>query len=248
MAAAVVLPEMPTSFVYEDLISKVQTIQSQMAIINIVLSNRWKNEKRKRDEIKSRSFVFIDPYGNRTVNKYMDQELISKVSMTYKKDYVPKYLQRWIKIGTIKENVITPLNDCELKSNVSYYANGYQFVTYGEITVWIGTNDSTALQKIVLRVLLTDTLEKIKAGIKKFRQFTNIELKSYVTNSNTQPNEENWNEGIILKSEDTILSGQLFQDHCVILAKVSNEQVNYHLLLFVLCHQIILLLFLRIKR
>jgi len=231
MAAAAVIP---TSFVYEDLISKVQMIQNQMTKINIVLNNRWKNEKRKRDELKSRSFVFIDPYGNRTVNKYMDHEQISKVLMAYKKDYVPKYLQQWINIGTMKENMITPLNDCELKSNVAQYGKGCQFITYGEITVWIGTNDSTVFHNIVLRVLLTDTLDKIKAGIQKFRQYTNIELKSYVSSSNIQPNEENWNEGIILNSEGTILSCQLFQHNCVILAKISKEKVNYHLFLFCL--------------
>jgi hypothetical protein len=104
---------MPTTFVYEDLISKVQMIQNQMNNIQIVLTNRWKIEKRKRDELKSRSLVFIDPYGNRTVIKHMDHEFIHNVINKYKKDYVPKYLQRWIKVGIMKDNIILPLNDYE---------------------------------------------------------------------------------------------------------------------------------------
>jgi hypothetical protein len=217
--------EMPSSFVYEDLVSKVQTIQNQINEIHLVLIDRWKNEKRKRDELKSRSLVFIDPYGNQTVIKYMDHELISNIINKYKKDYIPKYLQKWIQIGTIKGNVLTPLNDGELRSNVSAFADGYQFITYGELTVWIGTYDNSVLQDVVLRVLLTDTLEKIKTRINGFGQFNSIELKACVKNSK----EENWNEGRMLKLDDTILSSQLFQDNCVVLAKINEKKVNYHL-------------------
>jgi hypothetical protein len=219
---------MPTSFVYEDLISKVQTIQNQMDKIHIVLTDRWENEKRKRDELKSRSLVFIDPYGNQTINKYMDHQIIDNIIRKYNKDYVPKYLQQWIQMGTMKENRISPLNDWKLKGNVMSYSNGYQFITYGEVIVWIGNYDNTELQKIILRVLLMDSLEKIKTQMKKFHQFDNIELKSYITNSNEQPNEENWNEGTLLKSEDTILSSQLFQNNCVIMAKINQDKVNHH--------------------
>jgi hypothetical protein len=84
---------MPITFVYEDLISTVQ-----MNNIKVVLTNRWKTEKRKRDELKSRSLVFVDPYGNRTVNKHMDHEFIDHIIKKYKQDYVPKYLQQWIKM------------------------------------------------------------------------------------------------------------------------------------------------------
>jgi ubiquitin len=223
MATAV---EMPSSFVYEDLISKVQTIQNQIKEIYLVLIDRWKNEK--RDELKSRSLIFIDPYGNQTVSEYMDHELIIKIINKYKKDYIPKYLQQWIRIGTMEENFLLPLNDRELRSNVSAFPDGYQFMTYGELPVRIGTYENSVLQTVVLRVLLTDTLEKIKTRITGFRQFNNIELKACVKNSK----EENWNEGRMLKSDDTILSSQLFQDNSVILAKINEENVNYHLSLF----------------
>jgi hypothetical protein len=132
---------MPSSFIYEDLVSHVQIIQNQMIQIETILDYRWRNEKRKRDELKSRSFTFIDPYGNRTVKKCMDHEFINKITNEYKRNYVPKYLQQWIQIGTINENIISPLTDSELRSTVSNYVDGCQFIIYGEITVWISSFD-----------------------------------------------------------------------------------------------------------
>ena len=163
MAATIVIP---SSFVYEDLVSKVQIIQNQIFNVQDILTNRWKNEKRKRDELKSRSLVFIDPYGNRTVNKYMDHEFIHTVIQKYKKDYVPKYLQKWIKIGIMKENMISAMTDCLLKSTVSYFENGYEFMTYGEMTIWMGTYDNALPRKVVLRVMVTDSIEKGERAIK----------------------------------------------------------------------------------
>ena len=159
MAATIVIP---SSFVYEDLVSKVQIIQNQIFSIQDVLTSRWKNEKRKRDELKSRSLVFIDPYGNRIVNKYMDHEFIHTIIQKYKKDYVPKYLQKWIKIGIMKENMISSLNDYELKSTVSYFVNGYEFMAYSEVIVWIEEYDHALFEHIVLRVMVTDSIEKVK--------------------------------------------------------------------------------------
>ena len=231
MAAAAVIPNMPTSFVYEDLIAKVQMIQNQMNNIQIVLTNRWKIEKRKRDELKSRSLVFNDPYGSRTVIKYMDHEFIHNVINKYKKDYIPKYLQQWIKVGIMKDSIILPLNDYELKSNVSQYKDGYEFITYGEVVVWVGTYNNAPSYRVVLRILLTDIVEKIKTRLKKFQRFTNIELKSFITNPNAEPNEKNWNEGTILKLEETIMSCQSFQNNCIIMAKVNEEKVKNHSLL-----------------
>ncbi|CAF0779739.1 unnamed protein product [Rotaria sordida] len=135
MAAADVISTMSTSFVYEDLVSQVQNIQYQMLQMENILDNQWKTEKKIQNELKSRSLTFIDPYGNRTVNKYMDHESINKVLRKYKRDYVPKYLQEWTKIGTMNENIISSLNECELKSTVSNYVNGHQFITYGEVIV-----------------------------------------------------------------------------------------------------------------
>ncbi|CAF3797800.1 unnamed protein product [Rotaria sp. Silwood1] len=83
---------MSTSFVCEDLVSQVQKIQNQILEIENVLDNQCKTEKKIQSELKSYSLTFIDLYGNRTVNKYIDHEPINKVLKKYKKDYVSKYL------------------------------------------------------------------------------------------------------------------------------------------------------------
>ncbi|CAF3950300.1 unnamed protein product [Rotaria sp. Silwood1] len=239
MAAAGVISTMPTSFVYEDLVSQVQNIQYQMLQMENIFDNQCKTEKKMQNELKSRSLTFIDPYGNRTVNKYMDHESINKVLRKYKKDYVPKYLQEWTKIGTMNENIISSLNECELKSTVSKYANGHQFITYGEVIVWVGSYEDTWLRKIVLQVLLTDNMEKIKMQIKKQRQFTHIELKLCTIDQNVEPNRKDWTHGIPLQSEDTIMSSQLYQNNCVIMATIPNLKYGVtnssvmHFLIFV---------------
>ena len=65
MATAAAISQLPTSFIYEDLISKSQAIQCQLAEFQNVLNDRCKNKTRGPDELKSRTLVFIDPYGNR---------------------------------------------------------------------------------------------------------------------------------------------------------------------------------------
>jgi hypothetical protein len=228
MAAAAVISTMPTSFVYEDLVSRVQNIQNQMIQMENILNNQCQTEKKIENELKSRSLTFLDPYGNRTVKKYMDHEPINKVLRKYKKDYVPKYLQEWIKIGSMNENIISSLNECELKSTVSKYENGYQFMAYGEVIVWIGSYEDPWPRKILLKVLLTDQMENIKMRIKEHRQFTDIELKLSAIDQNVKPNRKNWAEGTPLKSEDTIMSFQLYQNNFVIMGKPINNKVNYY--------------------
>ncbi|CAF4201449.1 unnamed protein product, partial [Rotaria sordida] len=171
------------------------------------LEDQWEYEKKVQNELKSRLLTFIDPYGNSIVDKYVDHQLINTVLKKYKKDYVPKYLKKWIKIGTMKENVISPLSDYELKSTVSKYVDNYQFITYGEVTVWIGTYENLPPRQ-------------------QQQQVTSIELKSLIINENTRPNKESWNEGRTLKLDDTILSWQLYQDNCVIMAKLIKEKTN----------------------
>jgi len=226
MASADVISTMPTSFVYEDLVSQLRTIQNQMTEMENILEKQWKTDTKIQSELKSRSLTFIDPYGNTTVNKYMDHELISKVIKNYKKYYVPKYLQQWIQIGTMNENRISSLNESALKSNVYTYANDHHFVAYGEVNVWVGTYEDPSIRKIVLRVLLTDNMEKIKMQIKEQRKCINIELKSCTIDQGVKPNSTNWSEGTSLKSDDTILSCQLYQNNCVIMAKITKQKVK----------------------
>jgi hypothetical protein len=221
-----------TSFVYEDLIIHVQKIQNQMIETIKFLDDRWINEKKVRNQLKSRSLIFVDPYENQTINTYMDHELISTVFNKYKKDYVPKYLRQWIKIGKMNQNEITPVNECELRSSVSKYTDGYQFITYGEVTVWVGDYEYLPRLKAVLRVRLSDNMEKIKVYLKEQQKVVNIELKSFIINQNVKPNRKNWEEGTILKSEDTIMSGQLYKDNYIIMAKIIKDKVNYSCFFF----------------
>jgi hypothetical protein len=226
MATAGVISAMPSSFVYENLVSQVQAIQTQMTEFENILDDRCKNTNRTPDEIKSHSVTFIDPYGNKIIDQHMDHEPVNKLVRKFKKDYVPKYLHQWIKIGTLDKNDISPLTDCDLKSTVSKYVNNCQFIAYGEVTVWIGRYESLPPAKCVLKVLLTDDLEKIKLRIKEQQHFTNLELKLSTTDKTTGPTEKDWNEGTLLKSEDTIMSCQLYKNDCSIMAKLIREMVN----------------------
>ncbi|CAF3950093.1 unnamed protein product [Rotaria sp. Silwood1] len=161
-ASTAIISKDPSSFVYQDLIFHVQSIQYQMAEIAKYLDDRWKNEKKIRNELKSRSIIFVDPYGNSTVNKNMDHELLGTLFKKYKKDYVPKYLQKWIKIGTINQNRISPVINPKLKSSVSEYPEDYRFVTYGELKILIVYHEYASPYQLILPVLLTDTIEKIQ--------------------------------------------------------------------------------------
>ncbi|CAF4236080.1 unnamed protein product [Rotaria sordida] len=210
-ASATVLSTNLTSFVYEDLISHVQRIQHQMIENVEYLDNRWKNEIKIREELKSHSITFVDPYGNPITNQYMNHELIGTLFRKYKKYYVPKYLQNWVKIGTVSENVISPLNESELKSSVSKYPNGYRFIMYGELNILIEYREDVPRHKFVLPVLLMDNIEKIKMQIQKLRKLPNIELKSFILDKDSQTNNQNWSKGQTFKSDDTILSCQLYQ-------------------------------------
>ncbi|CAF1218556.1 unnamed protein product [Rotaria sp. Silwood1] len=221
--STVIISKDSCSFVYQDLIFHVQSIQFQMAEVTKYLDDRWKNEKKIRNELKSRSITFVDPYGYSITNKYMDHELIGILFKKYKKDYVPKYLQNWIKIGTINQNIILPLIDLELKLSVSKYPDGYRFITYGNLKILIVYREDASHQQLILPVLLTDTIEKIQMQIQKLQKLSNIELKSFILNKNLQTNKQPWNEGKILKVDDTVLSSKLYEDNCIIIAKILQE-------------------------
>jgi ubiquitin len=225
--SSVVIPTVSivsNSFVYEDLVAHVQTIQNEMIEAIKFLDERWTKEKKIHNQLKSRSLTIIDPYGNPIGNKYMDHELISTVFKKYRKDYVPKYLHQWIKFGKINENRIRPLKECELKSTVEKYTDGDQFITYGEVTVWMAHNEYVSPEKLVLRVCLTNNMEKIIMQLKEQLKVTNIEIKTCLVYQHIKPNRKDWNEGTALKSEDTIMSSQLYQNDRIIMAKVIIEE------------------------
>ena len=216
------------SFVHADLVAHVKAIQQQIIEIEKILANRWKTDKKIEDQLKSRSLIFIEPNGNRIINKYMDHELISKVITTYKKNYIPKYLQQWLRIGIMNQNNISLLYDWNLKSTVSKYDDGHEFITYGEVIVWVEYYENWSFKKVVLRVLPTDNVDKIKIQIKDFQKFPGIELRLATINQNTEPNKMDWEKGTILHLEDSIMSCKLHQANSVIMAKFTKEKVNYH--------------------
>jgi hypothetical protein len=66
-------------FVYEDLISHIEIIQKEIIQTDLVFTNRWKTEKRKENELKSRSSVFIDSYGQNIYNNRQNLEQHRKI-------------------------------------------------------------------------------------------------------------------------------------------------------------------------
>ncbi|CAF4160803.1 unnamed protein product [Adineta steineri] len=226
MAATAVISKKPSSFIYENLVSQVQTIQNQIIEMENTINNQRQTDKKVQNELKSRLFIFTDPYGNRTTNNYMDHQSISKIIRDYKKNYVPKYLQQWIRIGTQNHDIISRLNEDELKSTVSEYENGQEFVSYGEISVFIGIHEKFWPQSIVINMVIMDNIDKMKMRIKQQRRFHDFELKSCIIDPNIEPNITNWKEGEILKLEETAMSNQLYQNNCVILAKVIDNKFD----------------------
>ncbi|CAF1497720.1 unnamed protein product [Rotaria sordida] len=224
MAAAAIPSITPDSFRYQDLVSQVQAIQNQVTEIENILSDRCKNENNIQSQLKSRLLTLIDPYGHHISEKFLDHELIGKIIKHFKKNYVPKYLQKWIKIGIMKENIFSSLTDSELNSPVSYYVNNSQFITYGQVTVWFGRYRHSPPDKLTVSIQLMDTIEKIKSEICKQRQLNNIEIKFCTIHQNAQPNRENWFNGTILQLNDTVMSCRLYQDNCIIMAKIIPEQ------------------------
>ena len=226
MAAVGVISPIPTSFVYEDLISKVQTVHQQMIEMENLLENQWKTNKIIENELKSRSIVFVDHLGHRTVHKCLDHEQLIKVLKNYKKNYIPKYLQKWIKFGIMINNSISSLTDLQLKSTVSNFENGQEVHCFGEVNVSVGTSENYWPRKFHVSICLSDNMEKVIMQIKKQRIFTGIELRSSMINDDNKPTRKSWSEGTAVKSDDTVLSLQLFQNNSIILGKIIDKRVN----------------------
>ena len=211
-----------TSFAYESLLSHVQMIQEES-----VQLTRFLDEQRKNgNALISRSLTFVDPFGNSTVHKCMDHERISDIFRKYKKEYVPKYLQRWIKLGSMNGNTIEPMNDYELLSTASEYNDGYQFITYGNVSLRTGTFEDHLSGKLTLPVLLTDKISKIILPLTEIPRVIHAELKSLRVNPNTDLNGQHWTDGHCLTENDTIVSAQLYHEDTIIMAKLIKTPVN----------------------
>ena len=239
MATATITPTL-TSFVYEDLVSHIQTIQPQLIQAIKYLDDQWNNEKKTQDQIKSHSLTILDPYGSPITQKYMDHKQISAVLEKFKKNYVPKCLHQWIRFGQVVGNNIEPFQHTDLNLTVGQYENKYPIITYGEIGVWLGDEYDVSYDNFRLKVRLNDKMETIQAQIKNQTKYTPLEVKTSVINEGTKPEKRDWNEGTILKSEDTIMSKNLYQTGCIIMVKVDIKKVNHRVIHSLLYHYSVL--------
>ena len=232
MASATAIRPSRSSFVYEDLVARVKAIQQLAIGIDTLLRDRFNDESIKRDVLKFRTFAFIDPYGNRTIHEHMEQELISNVLRKYKKDYLPKYLQKWMKIGIRESTAIVPIPECGATSNLCAFVNETEFVAYGELTVWLGRYETAIPNELLLRVSVMDTIETIKQRVEERGQSHGIELRHYTTNKPGRPTAIDWERGKALDADATIMSLRLYQENCVVMAKISPKTVNDTLSLY----------------
>lgn len=216
MASTEAIPSTLTSYVYEDLVAHIQTIQKQIIKISEYISEHQK-------DLKSRSLTIIDPFGNATDRIFLDHELLGIILKKYKKDYVPKYLQQWIQFGIDTNTKIIPLTDCQMKSNVSEWDDDSEFICLGKISVWMGYYESAPAFHMEIPVRLLYDMNKLKSVIKGQRTCVNIELKSLIIESNIRPNSDHWNQGIALNEEDTVMSAKLYEKNCILMAKIIPE-------------------------
>ena len=135
MTATATVSRVPASFVYENLVDRVQLIQTEISMFTNALNNQVKSDKQKQNELKRRSLTFIDPYFNEMNIEYMAYEYMNNAIKKYKRNYIPKYLNDWIQFGTRIDNHITALSNSDIQTTVSDYANDPKFVAFGELTV-----------------------------------------------------------------------------------------------------------------
>ncbi|CAF1513370.1 unnamed protein product, partial [Didymodactylos carnosus] len=116
---------------------------------------------------------------------------------------------------------------CELRSTVSQWISDRQFITYGEVTVWLKSYESFYFEKFVLKLVLMDTMEKVKIELSRHRQFSNAELKSCILNSGDELNEKVWDK--MGKWEDAIMSGELYRDNYCIMLEDGRTLGDYNI-------------------
>ena len=221
------MSKLPSSFVYENLIDQVQLMQMGIATMLQAIDRRIHDAKPLQCELKHRSFTFIDPFGNEMAMDCMDHEYINRVINRYKREYVPRYLHPRVEFGIRKQNLISALTDGELKSTVFSYDNDRRLIAYVSLTVWYGSYNGTAAEKLLLKVSLMDNMKKIEEGLARHRCFTNVEFKAHICADSTDEGETHWEDGTSLQSEDTIMSSRLYERNRVVLAKFTLQQVNH---------------------
>ena len=214
------------SLSYRDLVVHIQTTQNQMneRIRNL---DDWLNKENNiKNQLNSHSLTIVDPYGNSITEQYMDHESISVVLKTFEKKYIPKCLHQRIRFGHMIENVIVPMDESQLKLTVAHYENKYPIITYSQVTVWIGDGENIHNDELMLKTLLTDDKKDIQMRLKTQMKTIPVELKTSIFTEKKEPNRKDWNEGIILHPQDTIMSKSLYEDHSILMVKGDMKQVN----------------------
>lgn len=222
----------PTSFVYEELVAHVQQMQVQLKSSIELLRNRWESQKQNSREIKLRSFMFIDPFGNRTTHKYMDHEYLGDICRKYKQEYIPKYLQQSIEIGIIDGDSISALNEKSLRSMISQYGNDTVFCTYVNMNVWIGKGSMWVCDITSIRVLPFSSWERIKTELKNSQKCHDIELRLFTSDQIMEEHKLIWADGTTLKSDETFMSHKLYEKHHALMAKMIEENVSIYIITF----------------
>ena len=216
--SSAVIPGPSGSFVFENLVGHARSIQVQTAEMEKIIEERCRNQRKIPEELKSRSLIFIDPYGNRLSNEYLDHQLIRKVLKKCRKELIPKYLHSWIQIGVRQGEEIEVLQIDQLQSTVADYPAGQEFITFGELNIWFGNSEHPALSRLRLKLSLMDRMEKVHEEIRERRVFQTIEVRLCRVESSTIPTRTTWNEGKTLNSSETVLSSRLFEEHTIIMA------------------------------
>lgn len=230
MASAEVLQAFPTSFVYEDLVDRVLRMQEKTIEINRTIEQNLRKNTQHQRQLASRSFVFIDPFGNRITDQHLDHLCLGKIIQKYKKEYCPRYLHSWIKIGFFNSNKLQLLTENQSEQPASKYPDGQEFISFGEIQVLIVNRQCHLLEETSLNVRLTDTKENIRESIREYREKirrkpsddTEIELRVTPLDSSSGSNDDRWNRGKDLEDGQTIFSSQLYQRGTMLMVKINQ--------------------------
>jgi len=227
MASTAVHSSMATSFVYEDLVFAVTTIQNQMNLANQIIDERSNNERDVQRQLASRSFVFIDPFGYRIEEQFADHWNMGKVVKKFHKDMCPKYLQSWIRIGLLVKGNVQAFKEIDLKKCVSQYPHGQKFIAYGEISLTLLNEGCQLLRECSLIVLLNEKRENLVKKVRSLRgpRQSNSEMTKEITLKVCQPDtlmehyKDRWIKGKDFQNGDTIFSARLYEPNSGMIAK-----------------------------
>lgn len=220
------------SFVYTEFVAHVANVQQQINQAAKHLENLAQKKHSDSNKLQSQEIQFIDPFGNKFKKSYFHHELIGNIINKLRKNYVPKYLQKYIKFGWMKNDSIIPIQDSDLKQNVAECQNT-TLVTYVTITAWLGYCSYMLSNQKVLNLLVTDTVESLKQKLGLNNEVSEIQLRLGASrNYSCIPDVRDWQSAKELKSNDTVLSCELFQDNWILMVNVTDDKVSLLLLLF----------------